>query len=135
MDPAGLAPGTFDVVIVMKFHQAAASATSAGWPSLAPSLLLGAQPLPERSARARLLHWFGGHPPAETNGSRLRRHRPLADRWRRNGYASESLQLYHRDATPPALILRDTSKERIRSPNLPDAGYWESVRDRHADHR
>ncbi|WP_071800430.1 MULTISPECIES: DEAD/DEAH box helicase family protein [unclassified Synechococcus] len=103
MDPAGLAPGTFDVVIVDEFHHAAASSYERWLAHLAPSLLLGLTATPERSDGLDILHWFGGHTAAELRLAPPRRHRPLADRMAPQRLCQRGAhQPLHRRRRPPA---------------------------------
>ena len=65
LDPADLAPDTFDVVIVDEFHHAAASSYERWLSYLRPSLLLGLNATPERTGGEDILHWFEGCMAAE----------------------------------------------------------------------
>jgi superfamily II DNA or RNA helicase len=65
VDPAGLAPDTFAVVIVDEFHHAAAASYERWLAHLQPNLLLGLTATPERTDGDDILHWFGGRIAAE----------------------------------------------------------------------
>nr|WP_198949697.1 DUF3427 domain-containing protein [Synechococcus sp. 1G10] len=143
IDPAGLAPGTFDVVIVDEFHHAAASSYERWLAHLAPSLLLGLTATPERTDGLDILHWFGGHTAAELrlwsaldqgllcpfhyfglhDGTDLSR-----IEWRRNGYATEALSnLYTADDARLRLILRELSAKITNVPTMRALGFCVSV--------
>ena len=60
LDPADLAPDTFDVVIVDEFHHAASANYERWLRHLEPALLLGLTATPERTGGEDILHWFDG---------------------------------------------------------------------------
>ncbi len=136
LDPADLAPDTFDVVIVDEFHHAASASYERWLRHLAPVLLLGLTATPERTGGEDILHWFDGRIAAELrlwsaleqgllcpfhyfglhDGTDLSR-----IEWRRNGYASEALSnLYTADdarlraASLDASSPREQRAEQIR---------------------
>ncbi|MCT0231914.1 DUF3427 domain-containing protein [Synechococcus sp. CS-1327] len=143
IDPAGLAPGTFDVVIVDEFHHAAASSYERWLAHLAPCLLLGLTATPERTDGLDILHWFGGHTAAELRlWSALDQgllcpfhYFGLHDgtdlsqiEWRRNGYAPEALsKLYTADDARLRLILRELTAKITHLPTMRALGFCVSV--------
>ncbi|MCP9826925.1 DEAD/DEAH box helicase family protein [Synechococcus sp. L2F] len=147
LDPADLAPGTFDVVIVDEFHHAA-SASYERWPAhLRPSLLLGLTATPERTGGEDILHWFDGRIAAELRlWSALEQgllcpfhYFGLHDgtdlsqiEWRRNGYASEALtNLYTADDARLRLVLRELADKVTNLDSMRALGFCVSVEHAH----
>jgi len=130
MDPAGLAPATFDVVIVDEFtNDRPPPATSAGWPTWRASLLLGLTALPERSRRAR--HppiVFGGAHRPPNYGSRASTTAPTS-RQDPNGAATGYARGAHQPLHPPTSSppAPESCGELRRGKNHQlhnDAGHW-----------
>ncbi|MCP9917549.1 DUF3427 domain-containing protein [Cyanobium sp. ATX 6F1] len=143
IDPAGLAPGSFNVVIVDEFHHAAASSYERWLAHLAPSLLLGLTATPERTDGLDILHWFGGHTAAELRLWSALDQGLLAPfhyfglhdgtdlsqiEWRRNGYATEALtNLYTADDARLRLILRELEGKITHLSTMRALGFCVSV--------
>jgi superfamily II DNA or RNA helicase len=147
LDPADLAPDTFDVVIVDEFHHAAAASYERWLRHLAPVLLLGLTATPERTGGEDILHWFDGRIAAELrlwsaleqgllcpfhyfglhDGTDLSR-----IEWRRNGYASEALSnLYTADDARLRLILRELADKVTNLAAMRALGFCVSVEHAH----
>ena len=143
LDPADLAPDTFDVVIVDEFHHAASASYERWLRHLAPVLLLGLTATPERTGGEDILHWFDGRIAAELrlwsaleqgllcpfhyfglhDGTDLSR-----IEWRRNGYASEALSnLYTADDARLRLILRELEDKVTNLEAMRALGFCVSV--------
>ena len=143
IDPANLAPDTFDVVIVDEFHHAASASYERWLHHLAPVLLLGLTATPERTGGEDILHWFEGRMAAELrlwsaldqgllcpfhyfglhDGTDLSR-----IEWRRNGYASEALSnLYTADDARLRLILRELEDKVTNLEAMRALGFCVSV--------
>ena len=143
IDPANLAPDTFDVVIVDEFHHAASASYERWLRHLAPVLLLGLTATPERTGGEDILHWFDGRIAAELrlwsaleqgllcpfhyfglhDGTDLSR-----IEWRRNGYASEALSnLYTADDARLRLILRELEDKVTNLEAMRALGFCVSV--------
>jgi HKD family nuclease len=143
IDPAGLAPDTFAVVIVDEFHHAAAASYERWLAHLRPSLLLGLTATPERTGGEDILHWFGGRIAAELRlWSALDQgllcpfhYFGLHDgtdlsqiEWRRNGYATEALaNLYTADDARLRLILRELAAKVTHLDSMRALGFCVSV--------
>lgn len=147
LDPADLAPDTFDVVIVDEFHHAASASYERWLRHLAPVLLLGLTATPERTGGEDILHWFDGRIAAELrlwsaleqglltpfhyfglhDGTDLSR-----IEWRRNGYASEALSnLYTADDARLRLILRELADKITNLDSMRALGFCVSVEHAH----
>ena len=147
IDPANLAPDTFDVVIVDEFHHAASASYERWLHHLAPVLLLGLTATPERTGGEDILHWFDGRIAAELrlwsaleqglltpfhyfglhDGTDLSR-----IEWRRNGYASEALSnLYTADDARLRLILRELADKVTHLASMRALGFCVSVEHAH----
>jgi superfamily II DNA or RNA helicase len=147
LDPADLAPDTFDVVIVDEFHHAASASYERWLAHLRPSLLLGLTATPERTGGEDILHWFDGRIAAELrlwsaleqgllcpfhyfglhDGTDLSR-----IEWRRNGYASEALSnLYTADDARLRLILRELADKVTNLDSMRALGFCVSVEHAH----
>nr|WP_286193256.1 MULTISPECIES: helicase-related protein [unclassified Synechococcus] len=147
LDPADLAPDTFDVVIVDEFHQAASASYERWLRHLAPVLLLGLTATPERTGGEDILHWFDGRIAAELRlWSALEQgllcpfhYFGLHDgtdlsqvEWRRNGYASEALSnLYTADDARLRLILRELAGKVTNLDSMRALGFCVSVEHAH----
>jgi superfamily II DNA or RNA helicase len=143
LDPAGLAPDTFAVVIVDEFHHAASASYERWLRHLAPVLLLGLTATPERTGGEDILHWFDGRIAAELRlWSALEQgllcpfhYFGLHDgtdlsqiEWRRNGYASEALSnLYTADDARLRLILRELEDKVTNLDSMRALGFCVSV--------
>jgi superfamily II DNA or RNA helicase len=147
LDPADLAPDSFDVVIVDEFHHAAAASYERWLRHLAPDLLLGLTATPERTGGEDILHWFDGRIAAELrlwsaleqgllcpfhyfglhDGTDLSR-----IEWRRNGYATEALaNLYTADDARLRLILRELTDKVTNLAEMRALGFCVSVEHAH----
>ena len=147
IDPADLAPDTFDVVIVDEFHHAASASYERWLHHLAPVLLLGLTATPERTGGEDILHWFDGRIAAELrlwsaleqgllspfhyfglhDGTDLSR-----IEWRRNGYATEALSnLYTADDARLRLILRELADKVTNLNSMRALGFCVSVEHAH----
>ncbi len=103
LDPADLAPDTFDVVIVDEFHHAASASYERWLRHLTPVLLLGLTATPERTGGEDILHWFDGRIAAELRLAPPRRHRSFANRMAPQRLRHRSpVQPLHRRRRPPA---------------------------------
>ncbi|MCP9800248.1 DUF3427 domain-containing protein [Synechococcus sp. RedBA-s] len=147
LDPADLAPDTFDVVIVDEFHHAASASYERWLRHLAPVLLLGLTATPERTGGEDILHWFDGRISAELRlWSALEQgllcpfhYFGLHDgtdlsqiEWRRNGYASEALSnLYTADDARLRLILRELADKVTNLAAMRALGFCVSVEHAH----
>ncbi len=147
LDPADLAPDTFDVVIVDEFHHAASASYERWLRHLAPVLLLGLTATPERTGGEDILHWFDGRIAAELRlWSALEQgllcpfhYFGLHDgtdlsqiEWRRNGYASEALtNLYTADDARLRLILRELADKVTNLASMRALGFCVSVEHAH----
>ena len=143
IDPADLAPDTFDVVIVDEFHHAASASYERWLHHLAPVLLLGLTATPERTGGEDILHWFDGRIAAELRlWSALEQglltpfhYFGLHDgtdlsliEWRRNGYATEALSnLYTADDARLRLILRELEDKVTNLEAMRALGFCVSV--------
>ena len=143
IDPANLAPDTFDVVIVDEFHHAASASYERWLHHLAPVLLLGLTATPERTGGEDILHWFDGRIAAELRlWSALEQglltpfhYFGLHDgtdlsliEWRRNGYATEALSnLYTADDARLRLILRELEDKVTNLEAMRALGFCVSV--------
>ncbi|WP_228009168.1 DUF3427 domain-containing protein [Cyanobium sp. LEGE 06113] len=147
LDPANLAPDTFDVVIVDEFHHAASASYERWLRHLAPVLLLGLTATPERTGGEDILHWFDGRIAAELRlWSALEQgllcpfhYFGLHDgtdlsqiEWRRNGYATEALSnLYTADDARLRLILRELADKVTNLAAMRALGFCVSVEHAH----
>ncbi|WP_198948219.1 DUF3427 domain-containing protein [Synechococcus sp. MW101C3] len=147
LDPADLAPDTFDVVIVDEFHHAASASYERWLRHLAPVLLLGLTATPERTGGEDILHWFDGRIAAELRlWSALEQgllcpfhYFGLHDgtdlsqiEWRRNGYATEALtNLYTADDARLRLILRELGDKVTNLDSMRALGFCVSVEHAH----
>ncbi len=147
LDPADLAPDTFDVVIVDEFHHAASTSYERWLRHLAPVLLLGLTATPERTGGEDILHWFDGRIAAELRlWSALEQglltpfhYFGLHDgtdlsqiEWRRNGYAPEALSnLYTADDARLRLILRELADKVTNLEAMRALGFCVSVEHAH----
>lgn len=147
LDPADLAPDTFDVVIVDEFHHAAAASYERWLRHLAPMLLLGLTATPERTGGEDILHWFDGRIAAELRLWSALEQGLLAPfhyfglhdgtdlsriEWRRNGYATEALSnLYTADDARLRLILRELADKVTNLAAMRALGFCVSVEHAH----